>query len=99
MRISFLLNLILFLTIVLITTSCSEPLNDNVNTELSCKESISEITFQKEFIFLFKQDTVITQANVNNNYYTFKCKGGKRIYRKKKLLTVTLQPMHVPACL
>jgi hypothetical protein len=84
MRISFLLNLILFLTIVLITTSCSEPLNDNVNTELSCKESISEITFQKEFIFLFKQDTVITQANVNNNYYTFKCKGGKRIYRKKK---------------
>ena len=84
MRNSFLSNLILFLTIVLTTTSCSEQLNDNINTQLSCKESISEITFQKEFIFLFKQDTVITQANVNDNYYSFKCKDGKRVYRKKK---------------
>ena len=84
MRITILSNLLLFLTIVLTATSCIEPLNDNGNIELSCKESISEITFQKEFIFLFKQDTVITQANVNDNYYNFKCKDGKRLYRKKK---------------
>ena len=84
MRITILSNLLLSLTIVLTATSCIEPLNDNGNIELSCKESISEITFQKEFIFLFKQDTVITQANVNDNYYNFKCKDGKRLYRKKK---------------
>ena len=70
MRITILSNLILFLIILFTSTSCSGPLNDNVNTELSCKESISEITFQKEFIFLYKHDTVITQANVNDNYYT-----------------------------
>jgi hypothetical protein len=84
MRITILSNLILFFAILFTIPSCSGPLNDYVNTELSCKESISEITFQKEFIFLFKHDTVITQANVNDNYYTFKCKDGKRVYRKKK---------------
>lgn len=84
MRILFHTKLTLFIIFILISCSCSKPSINNEKEELLCKESISEITFQKEFIFIFKQDTVITQADSIDEYYSFRCKNGKRIYKKKK---------------
>ncbi|MBM77827.1 MAG: hypothetical protein CL846_05040 [Crocinitomicaceae bacterium] len=82
MRVSFLLNLIIFLTTILFITSCNQPTIQK--EKLSCNKLISEINTTQEFKFFFDNDTIITQADKNEEFYSFKCKNGKRIYRKKK---------------
>ena len=84
MRISFFTNLVVFLIIILFITSCSESSINNNNSELSCNELISKINSSKEVNFNFNNDSIVTQVDVEETFYSLKCKKGKRIYRKKK---------------
>ena len=77
-------NLIFILFNILGFISCSNNLENSESIHIISSKSISKIAGDENLQWLIEKDTILLTVNLIENFYAFKCKSGKRIYRKKK---------------
>ena len=76
--------LIFILLSTLVFASCSDNLKNSETNQIGSSKSISKIIGNEDLVWLIEEDTIILNVKLTEKFYEFKCKSGKRIYRKKK---------------
>ena len=77
-------NLIFIIFFILLFFSCSDNLKKAKTNQINSSKAISKIFGNEDLVWLIEDDTVILNVKLIENFYAFKCKNGKRVYRKKK---------------
>ena len=68
----------------LVFTSCSDNLKNSDTNQIISSKSISKIVSNEDLVWLIEDDSIFLNVKLKEKFYEFKCKSGKRIYRKKK---------------
>ena len=77
-------SLIFILLSTLVFESCSNNLKISATNQIGSSKSISKIIGNEDLAWYIEEDTIILNVKLIGKFYEFKCKSGKRIYRKKK---------------
>ena len=76
-------KILIFLFLALFLNSCQENKNQ-VTNNFSFEKPIPKIANNELINLYFEDDTVKVKVFKDQEYISFHCKNGKRIYRKKK---------------
>ena len=77
-------DLIFILFSILACSACSDNLKKSKTNQINSSKAISKIFGNEDLAWVIEEDTVILNVKLIENFYAFKCKSGKRVFRKKK---------------
>ncbi|MFL2564608.1 MAG: hypothetical protein ACJ0QN_02300 [Parvicellaceae bacterium] len=77
-------DLIFILFSILACSACSDNLKKSKINQINSSKAISKIFGNENLAWVIEEDTVILNVKLIENFYAFKCKSGKRVFRKKK---------------
>ena len=77
-------NLIFILFSILACSACSDNLKKSKTNQINSSKAISKIFGNENLAWVIEEDTIILNVKLIENFYEFKCKSGKRVFRKKK---------------
>ena len=77
-------NLIIILFTILACSACSDNLKKSKTNQINSSKAISKIFGNENLVWVLEEDTVVLNVKLIENFYAFKCKSGKRVFRKKK---------------
>ena len=77
-------NLIFILFPILACSACSDNLKKSKTNQINSSKAISKIFGNENLAWVIEEDTIILNVKLIENFYAFKCKSGKRVFRKKK---------------
>ena len=77
-------DLIFILFTILACSACSDNLKKSKTNQINSSKAISKIFGNENLVWVLEEDTVVLNVKLIENFYAFKCKSGKRVFRKKK---------------
>ena len=77
-------DLIFILFSILACSACSDNLKKSKTNQINSSKAISKIFGNENLAWVIEEDTIILSVKLIENFYAFKCKSGKRVFRKKK---------------
>ena len=77
-------DLIFILFSILTCSACSDNLKKSKTNQINSSKAISKIFGNENLAWVIEEDTIILNVKLIENFYAFKCKSGKRVFRKKK---------------
>ena len=77
-------DLISILFSILACSACSDNLKKSKTNQINSSKAISKIFGNENLAWVIEEDTIILNVKLIENFYAFKCKSGKRVFRKKK---------------
>ena len=77
-------GLIFILFSILACSACSDNLKKSKTNQINSSKAISKIFGNENLAWVIEEDTIILNVKLIENFYAFKCKSGKRVFRKKK---------------
>ena len=77
-------DLIFILFSILACSACSDNLKKSKTNQVNSSKAISKIFDNEDLVWVLEEDTIILNVKLIENFYAFKCKSGKRVFRKKK---------------
>ena len=84
-------GLIFILFSILACSACSDNLKKSKTNQINSSKAISKIFGNENLAWVIEEDTIILSVKLIENFYAFKCKSGKRVFRKKKFRLYNLK--------